>query len=137
MRYVRQYVQETVHARTPQEFDMQMNMIFTKAARGGKEPDVHFYGDSFTATVRYWITKDIPETLSDEFEMRGEGKKCFECPLYSAPDDKRIKYTHCEHVPAKISANDCACDYYYEHFERRLPDETKTVSIAKKSVLSK
>ena len=136
MKYVRQYVQETVRAQSPKEFDMQMNAIFTRAARSNKEPDVHYF-DGYSATVRYWISKEIAESIADEFELRGEGKKCYECPLYILPEDKRIKYTDCEYSGCKITANDAACDHYYETYERRQADEVKTVSIAKKFLLSK
>lgn len=137
MKYIRQYVQETVKAETPKEFDLQMNAIFTKAARSGKEPDIHYF-DGYSATVRYWISGEVAETISDEFELKGKAKKCYECPLYILPDDKRIKYSYCDHSNCKITANDPACDYYYETYERReLDAEVKTLPFRKESVRAK
>lgn len=137
MKFVRQYVQETITEKTPEKFDVRMNAVFTKAGRAGKEPDVHYHErDGYSATVRYWIQTEIAETIAEEFELKGLGKKCFECPLYKLPDDKRIRYSYCDHSPTKISANDNACDYYYETYERRTSREVKTLPFHKKSVRS-
>lgn len=137
MKYVRQYVQETITEKTPEKFDARMNAIFSKASRSGKEPDIHYHEkDGYSATVRYWIQTEIAETIAEEFELKGLGKKCYECPLYSLPEDKRIKYSHCDHSSTRISANDSACDYYYETYERRFINEVKTVPFRKKSLRS-
>lgn len=130
MKFVRQYVQETVAASSPEEFDTRMNAIFAKASKSGKEPDIHYYPDGYSATVRYYIHTEIAETLAEEYELKGMGKTCYECPLYSLPEDRRVKYTHCDHG-GKISANSDACDWYYEVYVHPAVRTGKVVSIAK------
>lgn len=130
MKFVRQYIQETVAASTPEEFDLRMNAIFAKASKSGKEPDIHYYPDGYSATVRYYIHTEIAETLAEEYELKGMGKTCYECPLYSLPEDRRVKYTHCDHG-GKISANDPACNYYYECYGRQPVRTDKVIPIAK------
>ena len=130
MKYVRRYIQETVSAETPEEFDTKMNAIFVKASKSGKEPDIHYYPTGYSATVRYYIHSEVPECIADEYELRGLDKKCFECPLYSLPQDKRIKYTHCDHG-GRISANDPCCNWYYEVYGRQqIRGDSKIISLA-------
>lgn len=129
MKYVRQYIQETVKADTPEEFDARMNSVFAKASKSGKDPNVYYHPELYSATVRYWVTAEIAETIAEEYELQGQGKKCFECPLYSLPKDKRIKYTHCEHG-GRISACDDACNWYYEVYGRQVIKKDNIISLA-------
>ena len=51
MRYIRQYVQQTVQAESSSEFDELVNAIYRKAALSGKDPEIHFFeGRGFCAT---------------------------------------------------------------------------------------
>lgn len=130
MKYVRQYIQETVAAESPEEFDMKMNSIFAKASGSGKELDVHYFPEGYSATVRYYIHSEVPECIADEYELKGLGRMCYECPLYSLPKDKRIKYTHCEHG-GRISADRPACNWYYETYMRQQIRLDNIISLAK------
>ena len=117
MRYIRQYVQQTVQAESSSEFDELVNAIYKKAASSGKDPEIHFFeGRGFCATVKYFMSTDIPESVSEKYEMEGMSRMCCDCPLYSPSEDKRVRYTRCSHSAFKVTADCKACDYFDSEF---------------------
>ena len=92
------------------------------------DPDITFDPNrSFLAYVTYWDIVQIPQTVQDAYEMRGEFHKCGECPYYHKPSDKRKKNTLCdigEYVDAKTSA----CNLFYKMLnEGRLQNPKKII----------
>ena len=117
MRYIRQYFQQTVQAETSAEFDALVNDIYKKAALGGKDPEIHFFDTrGFCATVKYFMSTEIPETISEEYQLKGIRCNCSDCPLYFPSEDKRVKYVRCDHVSHRVDAETNACDYFYQTF---------------------
>ena len=114
MHYIRQFIQETVHEETKEAFDLKMNRIFEKT--GDRNLEVHYFDNlGLCATVRYWSEKQIPETIAEEYECRGDGYICSECPLYKPSNDKRVKYSYCEHAGTRVGERTRACNYFYEN----------------------
>lgn len=115
MKYIRQFVQETITASTPEEFDILMNAVYSKASEAGKEPDIHFFDrDDFCASVRYFVSKTVPENIKDERELAGDYRYCAECPLFELPSDKRIKYVKCPKHNSLVNGGSRACNEFYE-----------------------
>ena len=114
MKNIRQFMQHTVKADDFEDFDSKMNIIFAQASKSDREPDVHYHdGLGLCATVRYWVSQDIPETISDEFALYEHRHYCPECEYYQPPKDKRIKNFICEHSGLHIWPEKEACDEYY------------------------
>ena len=83
MKHVRRFTQETVREESAKAFDDAMNAIYEKASKSGKMPEVHYFdGLGLSATVRYYLEEDIPESISDEYSLKGDTHRCFECPLF-------------------------------------------------------
>lgn len=117
MRYVRHYKQQTIKTSDPREFDDFMNEIFMRAAQSGKEPEVHFFeNQDFCATVRYFVNLNIPETISEQYEVRGETHQCQECPKYVPITDRRRTTSLCE-CGKKRCPDSKACDMFYHMLE--------------------
>lgn len=114
MKYVRGFRQETVKADSPEVFDLKMNDIFLRAASSGKEPIVKFFDSmGFCATVRYFVSEAIPETIAEKYELEGNGYLCQECPYFLLPEDRRRKNVRCEKAKRLVSADSRACDIFY------------------------
>ena len=69
----------------------------------------------------YTETVKVPETLEDEYLLRGEQKFCRDCPWFDA---KNEIIGRCEHPKIKvktkagyINANGSACEHLYEVLE--------------------
>lgn len=117
MKYVKHYVQKTVKTTKADEFDEQMNLIYLEAAKGGKEPEIHFFDrEGFCASIKYFVSLTIPETISEEYELRGEGAYCPECPYFIPPQDKRFKRTTCSKTMDRTNSDARACDIFYREF---------------------
>ena len=117
MKYLRHYEQKTIKANCPEDFDAEMNIIYQKAAQSGKEPEVHFFdGMGFCASVKYYISANLPETLSEEYELRGEGEHCKTCPYFEPLKDKRFKFSTCAKTENRVCADSPSCDIFYKEF---------------------
>ena len=128
MKFVRKYVQQTVKASSPEEFDFSMNAIFAKAAKGGKEPDVHFFDSlGLCACVRYFVSESVAESLSEKFEIEGNMHLCSECPNFILPYDKRIKKVRCKEGDCLVTASTPCCDIFYERLI--MQDEKRDVKV--------
>ena len=118
MRYVRSFKQETVMADTPEVFDLKMNDIFLRASSSGKEPVVKFFDQmGFCATVRYFVSEAVPESLADKYELEGNSYLCSECPYFKMPEDRRRKNVRCERSGCLVDAGTRACDIFYLSLE--------------------
>jgi hypothetical protein len=117
MKLVRHFEQKTIKTSSAEEFDILMNSIYKTAVRGGKEPEVHYFeGMGFCASVKYFVAKDIPETLAEEYELRGQGEVCDACPYFTPPKDKRFKTSLCQRTNRKTCYDSSACDIFYKEF---------------------
>lgn len=69
--------------------------------------------------IYYTVETREAETLSEAFELKGEGKDCGQCP-YCVKDlnrfgeeDKRKKWATCSQSGEKVCIHSPACDIYY------------------------
>ena len=117
MKYIRHYEQKTVKAANPEDFDHEINLIYQEAAKYGKEPIVHFFdGMGFCASVKYYISFNQPETIAEEYELKGLGEKCCACPYFSPLQDKRFKSSLCSCLEKRVYMDTPACDIFYKEF---------------------
>lgn len=82
------------------------------------EDDGIKYSSEYQPTVGFIITYEsvrvIPETVKDEYELRGEKHTCIECPHYRRPTDGRVKYTKCFVSGMNCNGGDRCCEQFYE-----------------------
>ena len=117
MKYVRHFVQKTIKTDDPDEFDALVNGVYIEAAKGGKEPEIHFFdAKGFCASIKYFISLTLPESLAEEYEMRGLGEVCDACPYFTPITDKRCKRTICKKTEKTTWTGASACDIYYKEF---------------------
>lgn len=72
-----------------------------------------------TAYIHYEYDEYVPETLADEFHLKGINYKCKDCKYYNpvlnddGSVDKRRKNTICSHHERPVHKDYDACDTYY------------------------
>ncbi len=67
----------------------------------------------FLAYVTYTETVEIPTTIREAYEMRGETHTCKECPYFEKQTDRRRKYSICD-LGEHCTAESDACDLFYK-----------------------
>ena len=85
----------------------------------GKNPTVTFEG--LIARIQYMETEDVPESLAEEYEMRGVRLTCEDCPFFSptlkadGTIDQRAKWGGCPWTEYKRTSK-CsrACDKLFQ-----------------------
>lgn len=84
-----------------------------------RNPQVKF--DGLTAYISYRETVSVPETIADEFELKGAGFRCEDCPEFQAllkedgTEDKRLRYGECQYAEYGRTYKDSpACDMLYK-----------------------
>lgn len=119
MKYLSLKQTKIVTASTAAEFEDKLNQALAEVAEKGAKHELTFnMNQGFCAYIVYDERIAKPETLAEEYEMRGEGYRCSECPLFKPSPDKRVKYTTCGHGVRRCEANDWACDWFYEQLEK-------------------
>lgn len=119
MKYMTLKQTKIIQGATAMEFQAELNAALMDVAKMGCKHELIFNNNAgLCAYVVYDEWKQIPETLKDEYELKGEEFRCCECPMYKASEDKRIKYTTCKHGVRRCTANDYACDWFYKELER-------------------
>ena len=78
---------KTIQAKTAEEFDR----LFNEA--NDELKDVELRWDTAPMCVHLIYKEEIlePETLAEEFELRGEHYYCKDCPFFKRGKDKRCK----------------------------------------------
>ena len=119
MKYVTLKQPKIITASTAQEFQDKLNSALTEVAMAGYKYDLQFNNNlGLCAFLVYEERKEIAETVADVYEQKGEVFRCSECTMYRPSPDKRVKYTTCAHGVRRCTANDSACDWFYEELER-------------------
>ena len=84
-----------------------------------KNPKVSFAG--LTAYISYFETVSIPESVADEYELKGACFHCEDCPEFQAilkedgTEDNRLKYGECQYAEMGRTRKDrAACDMLYK-----------------------
>ena len=92
-------------------FELKMN----EALSGLSDPEILFDTNrSFTAVIIYHVRRDVPEDIVELFEMiEGNNRRCYDCPHYVAPTDKRKKWGTCSTSAQRVRPEGRACEKYY------------------------
>ena len=62
---------------------------------------------------------EIPETLRDEYELRGEGYTCGDCPFKVPVTDGRARHRWtCKRMPQGTDVDIRACNWFYTMLEK-------------------
>ena len=112
MRQKTVYTQRTIRATSPQEYDRLMNELLEQAS------DVtiidRLNDREFCSIVRYKETVDVPETIAEEFHIKGYRDTCSGCKEFIPSTDGRTKYVKCLHdQECRAWPERGCCEYYY------------------------
>lgn len=119
MRYTSLKQTKIVTAATADDFEMRLNEALEEVAKTSQNYELSFNTSmGFCAYIVYDLRREYPETIADEYELKGIQYACSECPMFRPSGDKRIKYTTCAHGTPRCAANDYACDWFYEQLEK-------------------
>lgn len=119
MNYARGHQSLIIQGNTAEDFQEKLNKALEEVAMKGYKHELTFNMNAgFCAYIVYDVTYTKAESLADEYELRGETFRCYECPMFRPSADRRVKYTTCGRGVHKCSANDNACEWFYEAMER-------------------
>ena len=118
MRTKRRMRSVSIQAETAEEFDRR----FSEATREIDEEDAQVTIDlreEFRASIIYWETEEIRDTVADEFRAEGFRFTCRQCPLRETPGDKRKKYVRCIYSElGQTHLDHEACEIFYRGVKR-------------------
>lgn len=98
------------------EFQEKMNL----ALAGLREPQITFPQLPFTAYIVYEESWSEPESVREEYSLRGERYICVECPYFkketdeNGREDRRRKWHFCRYFEKPTKASTPACESFYE-----------------------
>lgn len=119
MKYIGRKQSRIVTGSTAVEFQNNLNEALNEIALSGAKAEVQFNMSlGFCAFVLFEETKQVPESLAEQYEVSGDEYHCSECPMFVLSEDKRVKYTTCKRGCRKIGAEHWACEWFYEALER-------------------
>ena len=73
----------------------------------------------YSALLCYEEHIEIPETLRDEYELRGEGYTCGDCPFKVPVTDGRARHRWtCKRMPQGTDVDIRACNWFYTMLEK-------------------
>lgn len=94
-----------VQCTTAAEFEARVNRILAEIS----EPELTFPDQPFTAYILGVEWERVPETLADDFTLRGESYNCGECPYFVRANDLRRRWHTCgfSHTPTREDTPAC------------------------------
>ena len=114
-----------IHASAPEEFEIRINAVLQEHPMAKCEIDQLL---PYTCHAWFNVTVNIPESLADEYELKGDVHYCIECPFLDRPrnSNKNQKRFPCQYADYGMSLTDArCCDRYYEWKEREAADEDR------------
>lgn len=106
-----------VEADTGMEYQEAVNAYYHNPDYSGVVVD-HRNRDNFCAFITYEVTKRVPETIKDQYELDGVTFTCSDCPFLERKEDGRIRRFKClasEQSGEEWSRRESdACEYFYE-----------------------
>lgn len=101
------------------EFEKKLNATLEDLARRGKKVEITFnLTVGHCAYVKFDEIHKTPETIADEYELRGERYTCRECPHYVPSMDGRTKYSRCTIMDERTTAKSDACEWFYKRLAK-------------------
>jgi len=120
MRYKTVYTQKTIRATSPQEYDRLMNELLEQALEA--QIVDRLSDKEFCSIVRFRETVDIPETLEEEYRLKGYRDTCSMCREFMPSTDGRTKYVHCPHdQECRAWPDRGCCEYYWAMMKNGVP----------------
>ena len=105
---------KVISAQAAQEFEDRLNEALDEVASKSSYSIHYNMSMGFCAYVEYTYTVKTPETLEDEYIIRGERYTCGQCPYFIPSMDGRSKYGACQYgICNKPIASDYACKHFY------------------------
>ena len=102
---------KTIQASTAEEFDK----LFNKANEELTDVELRWDSSPMCVHLLYKEKKLVPETLAEEFELRGERYHCINCPYFKRGKDKRCRAVGCKYSPyGTVAEYNAACEYFYK-----------------------
>ena len=118
MKYVNRKQSLIITGSTAQEFQEKLNEALNSIASNGRKHEIQFNMNmGLCAYILYDERLEIPESIADEYELKGETYDCGECPMFRPSDDRRVKYTTCAKGYRRRGYCDPCCDWFYEALE--------------------
>ena len=118
MKYINRKQSLIITGNTAEEFQSTLNSALAEIADKGYKHDIQFnMAMGLCAYILYEERYEQPENIADEYELRGETYKCYECPMFRPSEDRRVKYTTCGHGERHIYYNCPCCNWFYEQLE--------------------
>ena len=116
MKIVTRFKTKTVTATNAEDFDKKFNDASLSIGT-----DVELRWDTAPMTVHfiYKETEHIPETIAEEFELRGEKYYCKNCPYFDRSADGRRKSGGCKYAePGSVVDYTPACEVFYRRLAK-------------------
>ena len=115
MKIIKRQQTKIVHANTAEDFEERLNHYLADLSDRRLKYELNFNNSlGFCAYILYTEVTEYPETLAEEFEMRGERHHCTECIYCRIPDDRRFKNFHCSRTGGLVSKASPCCEEFYE-----------------------
>lgn len=120
MKYVNRKQSLIITGSTPIEFQDRLNEALNTVAEKGCKYDLTFNNNMGFCAYLLWDERiEVAETLADEYELKGIKFMCQDCPMFRPSDDRRVKYTTCDHGERMCYHSQDACGWFYEQLEAR------------------
>ena len=120
MKYKRTQKLEVVQSHDPGEFQDRINEIFERLGEAGTKYEEQLFNNEngFSAFIRYEHVDKIPESIKDEYELRGIFPKCKDCEFFEPINDYEGR---CFCVRGTLRKNDSVdnCQVFWERMEEK------------------
>lgn len=124
MLYQKKNQAKIIHSNTAEEFEETLNNYLSQLTDLKSKYELTFNNNmGFCAYLVYTETVSIPESLAEEYELRGERHYCKECAYCEIPTDKRFKRCECSYTGEQVWKNSCCCDDFYADMEEFMRED--------------
>ena len=114
---------EIIESANGQQFADQFNESIKRAflenesERNDPSYTIDISGGNFRALITKEILIEEMDCVSDEYHEQGIYYKCRNCPYCDVPNDKRIRWSHCEIKESSVNKRHECCEYFYEELK--------------------
>lgn len=104
---------EVVSERSPAEFQDKLNALYEELQGQPFQQTLYNNENGFTAYLTYEVVEQIPETLRDEYKLKGITFTCGECPYYEAVNRYEGMCDFCKGTLRRTDEADCKAFWSY------------------------
>lgn len=110
---------KVIEAKSGAEFESLMNNALRDVSSHNSKYQIHWnLSMGHCAYIEYAYTEKIPETLMDEYALRGEVYYCGNCPKFYPSTDGRSRAGQCLYGKCnKPIPSDKACKHFYQKID--------------------